>query len=173
MAMLDVKTVMIKTHERPWKFDKYVCQNRRYSKSGTLCGREVGNYSQVLILELSNYYWMWQSQTFLFQTNFNQNDAMNCARGINVNRIQRDHYIITSHSRTGAGKYLFKVSTNSKTAPSTIKRQDSWVLDLRATKEWISQTWQSKSSISWKTLVHHTSSLSIKLMLEWLFGLER
>ena len=33
-----------------------------------------------------------------------------------MNRIQRDHYIITSHSRTGAGKYLFKVSTNSKTS---------------------------------------------------------
>ena len=29
------------TPKRPWKFDKYVCKNRHYSKSGTLCGREV------------------------------------------------------------------------------------------------------------------------------------
>ena len=56
MAILHVKAVIIKPRERPWKFDKYVCQNRRYSKSGTLCGREVGNYSQVLILELLNYH---------------------------------------------------------------------------------------------------------------------
>ena len=48
MAILHVKTAMIKTHERPWKFDKYVCRNKRYSKSGSLCGREVGIWSQVL-----------------------------------------------------------------------------------------------------------------------------
>lgn len=80
---------------RPWKFDKYVCQNGRYSKSGTLCGRE---------------------------TNFNQNDAINCARGINVNRIQRDHYIITSHSRTGAGKYLFKGNARMDIPDLTIEK---------------------------------------------------
>ena len=42
LSMVRVKAFLMKLHKRPWKFDKYVCQNRRYTKSGTLCGREVG-----------------------------------------------------------------------------------------------------------------------------------
>ena len=42
LKVLCVKSILMKLHERPWKFDKYVCQNRQYTKSGTLCGREVG-----------------------------------------------------------------------------------------------------------------------------------